>query len=291
MEIELEVSFDSQFLSESVVNAQREAEAAAELIESAQEEQEPELPEVPQLLQLPHSDLVQKSNEFQEKGQQLDILLLKAQSYSHFLQDSLNKAQVAPIDEVPTTHLSSPTKKRKASLGSGQSKRSPSASNGALDSIDLPVATDDSSNLPLLQPSTLVGGTLLPYQLEGLQWLLKLYENGLSGILADEMGLGKTIQVIAFLAYLRQMNVQGPFLIAGPLATIPNWINEFKKWLPSCPVIMYHGSIAERQNLRKTRMRKDKQRSVDFPVVVTSFEICMIDKKYLEHYTWQVFAN
>ena len=34
-----------------------------------------------------------------------------------------------------------------------------------------------------------------PYQLEGLRWLVTLYENGLSGILADEMGLGKTIQV------------------------------------------------------------------------------------------------
>ena len=45
------------------------------------------------------------------------------------------------------------------------------------------------------QPDNLVGGTLKPYQLEGLRWLVTLYENGLSGILADEMGLGKTIQV------------------------------------------------------------------------------------------------
>lgn len=48
---------------------------------------------------------------------------------------------------------------------------------------------------PLQQPSNLVGGKLKPYQLEGLRWLVTLYENGLSGILADEMGLGKTIQV------------------------------------------------------------------------------------------------
>ena len=33
----------------------------------------------------------------------------------------------------------------------------------------------------------------MPYQLEGLQWLLSLWENGLSGILADEMGLGEQI--------------------------------------------------------------------------------------------------
>lgn len=42
------------------------------------------------------------------------------------------------------------------------------------------------------------------YQLEGLDWLVSLYENGLNGILADEMGLGKTIQTISLLAFLRE---------------------------------------------------------------------------------------
>lgn len=61
-----------------------------------------------------------------------------------------------------------------------------------------------------LQPSNLEGGSLMRYQLEGVRWLLSLYENGLSGILADEMGLGKTIQVIALIAKLRTMQVGGP---------------------------------------------------------------------------------
>ena len=33
------------------------------------------------------------------------------------------------------------------------------------------------------------------WQVDGVQWLISLYENGLNGILADEMGLGKTLQV------------------------------------------------------------------------------------------------
>ena len=35
------------------------------------------------------------------------------------------------------------------------------------------------------------------YQIAGLNWLISLHENGISGILADEMGLGKTLQTIS----------------------------------------------------------------------------------------------
>ena len=45
------------------------------------------------------------------------------------------------------------------------------------------------------QPSCIKCGTLKPYQLEGLNWMIHLAEKGLNGILADEMGLGKTVRV------------------------------------------------------------------------------------------------
>lgn len=60
-----------------------------------------------------------------------------------------------------------------------------------------------------------------------------LYENGVNGILADEMGLGKTIQCIGVIAYLIEMGVKGPFLVAAPLSTVPNWVAEFKKFTPT----------------------------------------------------------
>lgn len=83
------------------------------------------------------------------------------------------------------------------------------------------------------QPSALEGGELRPYQLEGLQWMLSLFNNNLNGILADEMGLGKTIQTIALIAYLlEKKEVAGPHLIIAPKAVLPNWSIEFKTWAP-----------------------------------------------------------
>eukprot|EP00124_Ichthyophonus_hoferi_P005332 Ihof_evm1s747 gene=Ihof_evmTU1s747 len=52
------------------------------------------------------------------------------------------------------------------------------------------------------QPSLMVNGKLKDYQMQGLEWMVSLYNNDLNGILADEMGLGKTIQSISLVAYL-----------------------------------------------------------------------------------------
>lgn len=68
------------------------------------------------------------------------------------------------------------------------------------------------------------------YQLKGLEWLKVLFSNGVNGILADEMGLGKTIQVIAFICYMIEQNIMGPFLIVAPLSTINNWMSEFQRF-------------------------------------------------------------
>ena len=123
------------------------------------------------------------------------------------------------------------------------------------------------------------------YQLEGLEWMLSLYENGINGILADEMGLGKTIQTISLLAHLWEQKSYGPFLVAAPLSTTSNWVEEFKKWTPSIPVVLYHGDKNERSKIRRNQLKHPG--TSQFPVVVTSYEICMNDRKYLTGFGWQ----
>ncbi|XP_065179062.1 lymphocyte-specific helicase-like [Sycon ciliatum] len=150
-------------------------------------------------------------------------------------------------------------------------------------------ADDDGA---ILQPKLLSGGTLREYQLDGLRWLKVLYENGVNGILADEMGLGKTIQCISLITHLIEFGIEGPFLIAAPLSTLPNWVNEFKKFAPLVPICLYHGSGTNREQLR----RGFKKRKVDIPdlnvgkvmpVIITSYEIIMRDRKFLQRWLWK----
>ncbi|CAG4982849.1 unnamed protein product [Colias eurytheme] len=93
--------------------------------------------------------------------------------------------------------------------------------------------------------------TLASYQLVGLNWLAVLHKQGVSGILADEMGLGKTVQVIAFLAHLKETGqAKGTHLIVVPASTLDNWSSELARWCPSLTVSKYYGHPEERRLLR-----------------------------------------
>ncbi|KAF7667870.1 hypothetical protein LDENG_00040700 [Lucifuga dentata] len=140
--------------------------------------------------------------------------------------------------------------------------------------------------VPTQQPSLVTGGVMRWYQIEGIEWLRMLWENGINGILADEMGLGKTIQCIAHIAMMLEKKVMGPFLVVAPLSTLPNWINEFKRFTPEVSVLLYHGPQPERAKLLK-QIRRPQGSLRMCPVVITSFEISMIDRKFLQHFQWK----
>ncbi|KFZ24240.1 hypothetical protein V502_01276 [Pseudogymnoascus sp. VKM F-4520 (FW-2644)] len=141
------------------------------------------------------------------------------------------------------------------------------------------------------QPKIMSGGTMRDYQLEGLTWMYEICAQGMSGILADEMGLGKTIQTISLIALLREKEKYlGPHLIVAPLSTLSNWVEEFQKWTPSVPVLLYHGDPAKREELRTTKITKHLENgrpTSKFPVVCTSYDIILRDKNYLSHINWE----
>jgi ATP-dependent DNA helicase len=150
-----------------------------------------------------------------------------------------------------------------------------------------PTALGEQELVATQQPELVTGGKMRTYQLEGLEWLKSLWMNGLCGILADEMGLGKTVQAISMIAFLKEKQVQGPFLIAAPLSTVSNWVDEFARWTPGINTVLYHGSKEERAAIRRKHMSMKNQGAMDFPVVCTSYEICMNDRKFLGQYQWR----
>ena len=120
----------------------------------------------------------------------------------------------------------------------------------------------------VVQPSILVGGTLKPYQLTGLRWMVSLYNNHLNGILADEMGLGKTIQTLALVSYLAEFKAnRGPHLIVVPLSTVSNWVQEMVRWTPSLTHVAFKGNKDTRARLFDTMIKPGKCN-----VCITTFE-------------------
>ncbi|KAJ1258909.1 hypothetical protein BS78_10G112100 [Paspalum vaginatum] len=121
------------------------------------------------------------------------------------------------------------------------------------------------------QPSYLQGGKLREYQMNGLRWLVSLYNNNLNGILADEMGLGKTVQVISLLCYLMETkNDRGPFLVVVPSSVLPGWESELSFWAPSINKIAYAGPPEERRRMFKEMIIHQK-----FNVLLTTYEYLM----------------
>eukprot|EP00170_Pyropia_yezoensis_P002589 contig_10904_g2593 len=133
------------------------------------------------------------------------------------------------------------------------------------------------------QPSILVGGTLKGYQMQGIQWMVSLYNNRLNGILADEMGLGKTIQTIGLVAHLMEVKGNaGPYLIIVPLSTLANWEMEFARWCPSVRVVVFTGDARVRRRLYNEVIAPGA-----FNVCLVTYEYVVRGKALLRRLNWQ----
>ncbi|EGN99884.1 hypothetical protein SERLA73DRAFT_106751 [Serpula lacrymans var. lacrymans S7.3] len=173
------------------------------------------------------------------------------------------------------------------STGKGKDKADPTKIASPVEEAD-----DGALSLRSLRPE---------YQLLGVNWLYLLYRKQLSCILADEMGmfirflfirLGKTIQVISFLAYLKERGAVGPHLIIVPSSTLENWCREFARFAPSISVQTYYAGKEDRPMLRQTLL--DTQRSSNkngsgWEVLITTYNLAQgddRDRKFFRKVQW-----
>ena len=108
----------------------------------------------------------------------LDELLAKAAAY-------MSRTAVG-ADLAPATSTS---KKHKSKAKGRMSEKEE-------DDVMLHSLADEADSAPVSYPPLTeqpanITGKMRAYQLEGLNWMIRLYDSGVSGILADEMGLGQ----------------------------------------------------------------------------------------------------
>lgn len=105
--------------------------------------------------------------------------------------------------------------------------------------------------------------TLLPFQLEGLHWMVQQESEGnyKGGILADEMGMGKTIQMIALMMHDRN---KMPNMVVAPTVALMQWKSEIEQHTNNAlKVALFHGA-----NRAKNIAELD-----DFDVILTSYAV------------------
>ncbi|KZT58360.1 hypothetical protein CALCODRAFT_243762 [Calocera cornea HHB12733] len=120
-----------------------------------------------------------------------------------------------------------------------------------IDQLDALYETEGKAKNITEQPEFAKGGSLFPFQLQGVSWLWRQWWEKRSAILADEMGLGKTVQVITFLNLIHTRFHVSPFLVVVPNSTITNWSREFAHWAPNMHVTPYFGEAASRKVIRE----------------------------------------
>ncbi|MBB5832671.1 DEAD/DEAH box helicase [Brachybacterium aquaticum] len=150
---------------------------------------------------------------------------------------------------------------------------------------------------PYEQPETLQA-TLRPYQLDGLNWLWALDEQGLGGILADDMGLGKTMQVLALLCREREglrahgragdpvtgreavpPQRVGPTLLVCPMSVVGAWQREAAKFAPHLRVHVHHGGD-------RVRDESFVEGAEDMDLVITTYALLARDLPLLQAVSW-----
>ncbi|KAF9527780.1 SNF2 family N-terminal domain-containing protein [Crepidotus variabilis] len=131
----------------------------------------------------------------------------------------------------------------------------------------------DAADLKLGQQKNL---KLMPFQVDGFNWLCNNWWNHQHCILADEMGLGKTVQIVSFLGNIKKLVRATPALVVVPNSTITNWVREFERWAPDLRVVPFYGEKNARDVIKRFELFHENvprgHLKTKFNVLITTYE-------------------
>lgn len=233
-----------------------------------------------------HEEVVRNASRAEREAEKARIQKLKdddEEGYLELVKKTKNTRLLELLDQTDKylRELGAVVKEERVRSGIVEYENSAGGENGARqDYYEIAHAIKEEV---LSQPSLLVGGTLKEYQLQGIQWMVSLYNNRLNGILADEMGLGKTIQTLGLIAHLMERKDNpGPYLIIVPLSTISNWELEFARWAPAIRVVVFKGKAKARRRLYEEVIEKNS-----FNVCLVTYEYVVRGRTFLKRVEWQ----
>ncbi|XP_067295322.1 probable global transcription activator SNF2L1 [Pseudorasbora parva] len=217
-----------------------------------------------------------------DRANRFEFLLKQTELFAHFIQPASQKSPTSPLKvKMGRPRIKQDEKQNLLSVGDNRHRRTEQEEDEELLSesrkaANVLVRFEES-------PSYVKNGTLRDYQIRGLNWMISLYENGINGILADEMGLGKTLQTIALLGYLKHYrNIPGPHMVLVPKSTLHNWMNEFKRWVPTLKAVCLIGNKDER-----AAFIRDVMMPGEWDVCVTSYEMVIREKSVFKKFNWR----
>ncbi|KPA16342.1 SNF2-like protein, partial [Candidatus Magnetomorum sp. HK-1] len=118
-------------------------------------------------------------------------------------------------------------------------------------------------------------GELRSYQIEGVQWLMRLAFWQVGACLADDMGLGKTIQALAVMLSCAH---EGPILVVAPSSVTFNWLRESRRFAPTLNPKLLTG-----------KNRKQLMENLQpFDLLITSYTLLVMESDRLKKVSWRV---
>ncbi|KAM7256171.1 hypothetical protein ACFE04_011912 [Oxalis oulophora] len=276
-----------------------EVEAVARVAESGEEEDDEEAEVV--VSEADEDEIAEDDREIskKEKARLKEMQQLKKQKLQEIL-DSQNAAVDADMNRKGKgrlqyllqqtelfAHFAKGSSSSSQKKGKGRGRNASKLTEEEEDEVYLKEEEDglagERGNTRLLTQPSCIQGKMRDYQLAGLNWLIRLYENGINGILADEMGLGKTLQTISLMGYLHEFRgISGPHMVVAPKSTLGNWMNEIRRFCPILRAVKFLGNPEERNHIREELLVAGK-----FDVCVTSFEMAIKEKTTLRRFSWR----
>ena len=136
--------------------------------------------------------------------------------------------------------------------------------------------------------------TLHKHQTVGLEWLQESWNRGRRGVLlADDMGLGKTLQVLAFLAWLREATGENkPMLVVAPVALLDNWQaeNNIHLFAPRLGQIV----IGYGENIREIKRNYTSKGTIGYfdksKFVLTTYDSLARNEDIFRSVAWQTIV-